>query len=57
MLWELQFKLQFIGLPYMYQKKKKSFDFVFHFWHFTVFSVTSSTLFDVIYSITQKYQD
>ena len=53
MLWELQFKLQFIGIPYMYQESKNNF--FFHFWHFSVFSVTTSTPVGVIYSITQKY--
>ena len=54
MLWELQkFKLQFIGIPYMYQESKNNI--FFHFWHFSVFSVTTSTPVGVIYSITQKY--
>ena len=55
MLWELQkFKLQFIGIPYMYQESKNN-KFFFHFWHFSVFSVTTSTPVGVIYSMTQKY--
>ena len=53
MLWELQFKLQFSGIPYMYQESKNKF--FFHFWHFSVFSVTTSKPVGVIYSITQKY--
>ena len=53
MLWELQFKLQFIGIPYVYQESKNKI--FFHFWHFAVFSVTTSTPVGVIYSIIQKY--
>ena len=52
MLWELQFKLQFSGLPYMYLEKEKFFFLIFNFWHFIVFSVASSTPGGVIYSLT-----